>query len=53
MYCVLRGKGQVTGNGVGTPVQAGDTVLVPAGLEAVDLRGELDLLRIWQKAEGY
>ncbi|CUH95329.1 hypothetical protein P22_1399 [Propionispora sp. 2/2-37] len=46
VYCILQGSGQVVGNGVSTPVQAGETVLVPACLESVEIMGELHLLRI-------
>lgn len=45
-YCVLRGQGSVSGNGVTVELRAGATVLLPAALPAVHLAGELTLLRI-------
>lgn len=46
VYCILAGKGRIAGGGVVTPVQPGDTVLLPACLETVEISGELSLLRI-------
>lgn len=47
VYCILQGQGRIVGNGVEVPVQAGDTVLIPACLTAVTLSGQCQLLRIW------
>ncbi len=46
IYCILQGKGQIAANGIEVPVQAGDTVLIPACLTAVTLTGQCQLLRI-------
>lgn len=47
VYCIVQGNGRITGNGIEVPAQAGDTVLIPACVPAVQLTGDYQLLRIW------
>ncbi|CUH97298.1 hypothetical protein P22_3425 [Propionispora sp. 2/2-37] len=46
VYCILAGEGRLAGGGVVMPVLPGDTLLLPACLETVELSGELQMLRI-------